>query len=59
MAPLSLNPQQKETQMEPSNKIDAMAVIDALALEVASLTKRAVIAEARVADLENKMKESK
>lgn len=45
--------------MEPSSKIDAMAVIDALALEVASLTKRAVIAEARVADLENKMKESK
>nr|DAT51316.1 MAG TPA: hypothetical protein [Caudoviricetes sp.] len=36
-----------------------MAVIDALALEVASLTKRAVIAEARAADLENKMKESK
>ena len=59
MDPLSRNPKQKETQLEPSNKIDAMAVIDALALEVASLTKRAVIAEARVADLENKMKESK
>nr|DAE89173.1 MAG TPA: hypothetical protein [Caudoviricetes sp.]DAS66828.1 MAG TPA: hypothetical protein [Bacteriophage sp.]DAK40233.1 MAG TPA: hypothetical protein [Caudoviricetes sp.]DAK45652.1 MAG TPA: hypothetical protein [Caudoviricetes sp.]DAM73119.1 MAG TPA: hypothetical protein [Caudoviricetes sp.] len=46
--------------MEPqSSQVDALAVIDALTLEVAALTKRAVIAEARVIDLENKMKESK
>ena len=49
-----------ETPMEPqSSQVDALAVIDALTLEVAALTKRAVIAEARVIDLENKMKESK
>lgn len=42
-----------------SSQVDALAVIDALTLEVAALTKRAVIAEARVIDLENKMKESK
>lgn len=46
--------------MEPqSSQVDALAVIDALTLEVAALTKRAVIAEARVIGLENKMKESK
>lgn len=45
--------------MENDNQVDAMAVIDALAIEVAALTKRAVVAEARVADLESKMKESK
>ena len=46
--------------MEPqSSQVDALAVIDALTLEVAALTKRAVIAEARVIDLENKRKESK
>lgn len=46
--------------MEPqSSQVDALAVIDALTLEVAALTKRAVIAEARVIDLESKMKESK
>ena len=49
-----------ETPMEPqSSQVDALAVIDALTLEIAALTKRAVIAEARVIDLENKMKESK
>lgn len=42
-----------------TSQVDALAVIDALTLEVAELTKRAVIAEARVIDLENKMKESK
>lgn len=42
-----------------SSQVDALAVIDALTLEIAALTKRAVIAEARVIDLENKMKESK
>lgn len=57
---LPLNQQIGETPMEPqSSQVDALAVIDALALEVAALTKRAVIAEARVIDLENKMKESK
>lgn len=55
-----LNQQIGETPMEPqSSQVDALAVIDALTLEVAALTKRAVIAEARVIDLENKMKESK
>lgn len=57
---LPLNQQIGETTMEPqSSQVDALAVIDALTLEVAALTKRAVIAEARVIDLENKMKESK
>lgn len=49
--------------MEPqSSQVDAMSVIDSLAMEVAALTKRAVIAEQRVAALEEeivKMKESK
>lgn len=45
--------------MDGNQQVDAMAIIDALALEVAALTKRAVIAEARVIDLEDKMKESK
>ena len=45
--------------MESDSQIDAMTVIDALAMEVAALTKRAVVAEARVVDLESKMKESK
>ena len=45
--------------MGNDNQVDAMTVIDALALEVAALTKRAVVAEARVSDLENKLKESK
>ena len=45
--------------MGDSSQVDAMTVIDALSMEVAALTKRAVIAEARVIDLENKMKESK
>lgn len=57
---LSLNQKIGETPMEQqSSQVDALAVIDALTLEVAALTKRAVIAEARVIDLENKMKESK
>lgn len=59
---MALPPNQKigATPMEPqSSQVDALAVIDALTLEVAALTKRAVIAEARVIDLENKMKESK
>ena len=57
MALLDLN--QKENEMDAGSQVDAMSVIDALAVEVASLTKRAVIAEARVVDLESKVKESK
>ena len=57
MALLDLN--QKENEMGAGSQVDAMSVIDALAVEVASLTKRAVIAEARVVDLESKVKESK
>lgn len=57
---LPLNQKIGAISMEPqSSQVDALAVIDALTLEVAALTKRAVIAEARVIDLENKMKESK
>lgn len=57
---LPLNQKIGEAPMEPqSSQVDALAVIDALTLEVAALTKRAVIAEARVIDLESKMKESK
>lgn len=43
-------------------QVDAIAVIDALTAEIASLTRRAVIAEQRAAALEEeivKMKESK
>jgi hypothetical protein len=36
-----------------------MAVIDILAMEVAALTKRVAIAEAKVVDFEGKTKESK
>lgn len=57
---LPLNQKIGAIPMEPqSSQVDALAVIEALTLEVAALTKRAVIAEARVIDLENKMKESK
>lgn len=56
MVPPCLN--QKESEVETGNQVDAMTVIDALAVEVAALTKRAVIAEARVNDLERKLKES-
>lgn len=57
---LPLNQKIGAIPMEPqSSQVDALAVIDALTLEVAALTKRAVIAEARVIDLENKTKESK
>lgn len=38
-----------ETQ---STQVDAVAVVDALTYEIASLTRRAVIAEQRVAALE-------
>lgn len=48
--------------MEPqSSQVDALAVIDALAVEVATLTRRAVVAEQQVAALmaELNKKESK
>ena len=39
--------------MEPqSSQVDALAVIDALTLEIATLTRRAVVAEQRIAALE-------
>ena len=39
--------------MEPqAPQVDAVAVIDALTAEIAALTRRAVIAEQRVIDLE-------
>jgi hypothetical protein len=50
--------------VEPqSTQVDAIAVIDALTYEIAALTRRAVVAEQRVAALEaekqNHSKESK
>jgi hypothetical protein len=45
-----------------TSQVDAIAVIDALTVEIATLTRRAVIAEQRAAALEeeiDKMKESK
>lgn len=46
-------------KVQDSQQVDAMSIIDGLALEVATATKRAVIAEARVAQLEEKLKENK
>uniref|UniRef100_A0AAU8B2C5 Uncharacterized protein n=1 Tax=Dulem virus 38 TaxID=3145756 RepID=A0AAU8B2C5_9CAUD len=40
-----------ESNTTPSSQIDAVAVIDALTFEIAALTRRAVIAEQRVAQL--------
>ena len=57
MGLLDLN--QKENEGGTGNQVDAMAVIDILAMEVASLTKRVAIAEAKVIDFESKTKESK
>lgn len=54
---LDLN--RKENEVGAGNQVDAMAVIDILAMEVAALTKRVAIAEAKVVDLEGKTKESK
>jgi hypothetical protein len=45
-----------------TSQVDALAVIDALTLEVATLTRRAVVAEQQVAALmaeKNESKESK
>lgn len=42
--------------MEPqAPQVDAVAVIDALTAEIAALTRRAVIAEQRVIDLERQL----
>lgn len=54
-----LNLNQKGNEMETGSQVDAMSVIDILAMEVATLTKRVAIAEAKVIDLESKTKESK
>ena len=50
---------QKGNEMGAESQVDAMSVIDILAMEVAALTKRVAIAEAKVIDLESKTKESK
>ena len=54
-----LNLNQKGNEMGAESQVDAMSVIDILAMEVAALTKRVAIAEAKVIDLESKTKESK
>jgi len=62
MVPPSPNQHRKERLVEPDSQVDAMTVIDALAMEVAVLTKRAVIAEQRIATMLEEianMKESK
>ncbi len=46
--------------MTPSTQqVDAIVVIDALTLEIAALTRRAVVAEQRAAALENEINKSK
>lgn len=45
--------------MEPqAPQVDAVAIIDALTAEIAALTRRAVIAEQRVIDLERRLQEA-
>nr|DAX53013.1 MAG TPA: hypothetical protein [Caudoviricetes sp.] len=45
--------------MEPqAPQVDAVAVIDALTLEIAALTRRAVVAEQRARDLEQPLQGS-
>jgi hypothetical protein len=39
----------------PAPQVDAVAIIDALTAEIATLTRRAVIAEQRVRDLEQQL----
>ena len=41
--------------MEQNNQVDAVSVIDALTFEVAAITRRAVVAEQRVIDLEKRL----
>lgn len=53
---LPLNQQIGATSVEPqSSQVDALAVIDALTLEVATLTRRAVVAEQQVVALEARL----
>ena len=49
-----MNDNQTAAQAEPS-QVDAVAVVDALTFEIAALTRRAVVAEARVIDLEKRL----
>ena len=57
---LPLNQQIGAMTMEPqSNQVDALAVIDALTLEIATLTRRAVVAEQRIVALENEINKEK
>lgn len=45
--------------MEPqAPQVDAVAVIDSLTLEIAALTRRAVVAEQRARDLEQRLQGS-
>ena len=41
--------------MPQTQQVDAIAVIDALTVEIATLTRRAVIAEQRAIDLEKRL----
>lgn len=51
-----MNDNQTAAQAEPATgQVDAVAVIDALTFEVAALTRRAVVAEQRVIDLEKRL----
>ena len=44
--------------MEPSaSQVDAVAIIDSLTVEIATLTRRAVVAEQRVRDLEQQQQQ--
>lgn len=57
---LPLNQKIGAIPMEPqSSQVDALAVIDALTLEVATLTRRAVVAEQRVMAMEAEKSASK
>lgn len=44
-----------QTQPQPNEQVNAMAVINGLTAEIARLTQRVVIAEARCADLEARL----
>lgn len=41
--------------MPQTQQVDALAVVDALTVEIAALTRRAVIAEQRAIDLEKRL----
>ncbi len=48
-----------QTAAQTSEQVNAMAVINGLTAEIARLTQRAIIAEARVADLEARLDASR